>query len=481
MSKSLRHRGPDDSGIETIGPATLGFRRLSIIDLGGSHQPMSNEDESLWLLFNGEIYNYRSLREDLISRGHRFKTDGDGEVILHLYEEEGDDFVHRLNGMFGIALWDARHRRLVLVRDRLGIKPVYYHVSGKRLAFASETKALLSVPGLAADVDGEAVVGFMNYGSIPGRRTGLESVHRLLPGHLATWDETGFKERCYWDVSFCEKKRWEFGELVEATGDLLRDAVSLRTVSDVPLGAFLSGGVDSSLVASLLGELSSKPVESFSIGYGNEGAFMDETPFAAAVAERHGMNHHELILDSEDLLRDLDRVAWFLDEPCGDPAAFLTLALSEFTRKHVTVALSGVGADELFCGYRRYVGLRWQQRWLRLPSWLRNGVIRRAVEMLPEGRTSRLGDRVRLARKFVGSVDRDVRTSWALTTSYLPSHPGPLFTGDFAAASRGQYQAEAFADYWSRTENCQDAIDRVMYMDLRMYLPDQLLLLQDKM
>jgi asparagine synthase (glutamine-hydrolysing) len=481
MTASIVHRGPDDAGIEIHHPAALGFRRLSIIDLAGSHQPMSNEDDSLWLLFNGEIYNFRQNRENLLARGHKFKTTGDSETILHLYEDHGLDFVQHLNGMFAIALWDKRRRRLVLARDRLGIKPVYYAVQGSRLIFGSETKAILQAPGLAATLDREALVGYMNYSSIPGEQTCFREIRRLLPGHLAIFDKNGLTTTQYWDVDYGRQRDWNERELYEQVEETLRDAVRIRMVSDVPLGAFLSGGVDSSLIAAMMAEFSGQPVQAFSIGYGREGAFMNELEYSKAVAERYGMNHRSLILNSEDLLRDIERVVWHLDEPNGDPAAFLTLALSEFTRRHVTVALSGLGADELFAGYRRYLAVQWQHNYVKLPGALRNGLIRPALNLVPEARGRRLLNYARIARKFVASVDTDLRTSWANTVSYLPPYEGPLFQDDLAPLNRAVFRSAAFDEYWNRTQSFPAPVDRALYMDLKMYMQDQLLMLQDKM
>jgi asparagine synthase (glutamine-hydrolysing) len=363
----------------------------------------------------------------------------------------------------------------------MGEKPLYYAVTQGRLAFASEAKAFLDVPGVDRGLDREGVVGFMNYGFVPGPLTCLRGVRRLLPGHRASFDVQGFRTEPYWDLPLGASRRFEPEEIESSVEDLLRDSVRIRMISDVPLGVFLSGGVDSSLVAALMAQQSTQPVEAFSIAYGREGEFMDESPYARAVAERYGMNHHVLTLDSEDLLRDLDRVAWFLDEPCGDPAAFLTLSLSEFTRRHVTVTLSGVGADELFGGYRRYLAVRWLDRYLRIPRSLREGLIRRLAERLPESRTSRLTNYARLARKFVTSVGDDLESTWSRTVSYLPDYDGPIFTGDFRHVSRLNYRSEHFADTWRRAAAARSAIERVMYVDLRTYMVDQLLLIQDKM
>ena len=481
MTGSIAHRGPDDAGHEMHHPAALGFRRLSIIDLAGSHQPMSNEDDSVWLLFNGEIYNFQENREKLLARGHRFKTSGDSETILHLYEDHDLDFVQHLNGMFAIALWDKKRRRLLLARDRLGIKPLYYALQGGRLLFGSETKAILQAPGLRTTLDREALAGYMNYSSIPGEQTCFHEIRRLLPGHLALFDRNGLTTRQYWDVRYDRQRAWNERELLEQVEETLRDAVRIRLVSDVPLGAFLSGGVDSSLIAAMMAEFSGQPVQAFSIGYGREGAFMNELEYAKAVAGRYGMNHRSLILDSEDLLRDIERVVWHLDEPIGDPAAFLTLSLSEFTRKYVTVSLSGLGADELFAGYRRYLALQWQQKYLQLPAIVRNGLIRPALDFVPEARGNRLLNYARIARKFVHAVDGDLRQSWANTVSYLPLYDGPLFQGDLASLNRATFSAAAFDDYWKRTAEFASPVDQALYMDLKMYMHDQLLMLQDKM
>src|SRR2546422_4238862 len=480
MMGALWHRGPDDEGLMTSAYAGLGFRRLSIIDLAGSHQPMTNEDSSLWMVFNGEIYNFRPLREDLLKKGHTFKTSGDGEVIIHLYEEHGLEFVSRINGMFSIALWDAGRERLVLVRDRLGIKPLCYKVVGRHLLFASETKAILALDGPSPDLDVDAVAAYMNYSSVPGWRTCVKGIRRLLPGHLATFDRSGFSEQRYWDVRYDQQRSWGTQELHEALEAQIREAVRIQMVSDVPLGVFLSGGVDSSLVAAMMAEHSSHAVRAFTVGYGGEGAYLDETRYARRVAERYGMEYHELILDSESLLKDIERVAWHLDEPCGDPAAFLTLALSEFTRKHVTVALSGLGADEIFSGYRRYLGISWQCRYMRIPRLIRNEIIAPLVSLMPEGRTTRAGDLGRLAKKFVQSIGEDLKTSWSLTVSYLPAYDGPMFAGAFEGVRRETYRSEFFEEFWSRAAGFEDPVDRVTYVDLKMYMVDQLLMQQDK-
>src|SRR5262245_36381229 len=481
MTAAIRHRGPDDDGILLRAPAALGVRRLSIIDVAGSRQPLSNEDGCLWLVFNGEIYNYRDLRADLAARGHTLKTSGDGEPILHLYEEHGLDFVDRLNGMFGLALWDGLRERLILVRDRLGIKPLYYAANGGRLVFASETKALLEGLGGAPGLDAEAIAAYMACSSIPGWRTCFEGVRKLRPGEMAIFDRQGLQTRQYWDVRFEGRPGRSLQETVDEVDALLNDAVRMQMISDVPLGVFLSGGVDSSLLAAMMARHSDLPVQAFHIGYGPEGAVPNETPYSRMVAAEYGMDYHEIVLGSDDMLADIDRVAWHLDEPCGDPAAFLTLALSEFTRRHVTVALSGLGADEIFCGYRRYLGLAWRERYMRLPRFVRESLIRPFVGILPEGRTSLTGDLIRRARKLVRSIDADVKTTWVRTVSYLPEYDGPIFSAAFRDVRRDSYTSEFFEDYWERTRDVGDPVDRATYLDVKMYMVDQLLHQQDKM
>ena len=477
MSDMLRHRGPDDAGLEVHGPAGLGFRRLSIIDLAGSHQPMANEDKSLWLVFNGEVYNYRTLRASLQERGHRLATTGDGETILHLYEDHGLDFVHHLNGMFAIGIWDIPRQRLVLARDRLGVKPLYVARRGERLAFASETKALMELPWVQTTLDSDAIAAYLTFSSIPAPRTCFQGIGRLEPGHMAVFDRDGLNEHEYWDVHYRPRPR-PAEEIVEEVESLLEDSVRLRMISDVPLGVSLSGGVDSGIISGMMAQQSSRPVEAFSIGYAGEATFIDELSHAQRVAEQYSMNHHVLRLEPADLLGDFERVVWFMDEPCGDPAAFLTLALSEYTRRHVTVSLSGLGGDELFAGYRRHLAVRNLDRYLSVPGFLRSRMIGPLVSRLPENRSNRTLNAFRKAKRFVRMADADPRRAWLSSVSYEPPYTGRIL-GD-ALLSQGSGLGD-FDRHWERASAIPDPVDRVLYMDTKMYLADQLLLIQDKM
>lgn len=384
---TLRHRGPDDEGIwysSSAGAlqAALGFRRLSIIDLEGGHQPLSNEDGSIWVIFNGEIYNYRELRPQLEAKGHRFRTHSDTETIVHLYEEHGDDFVRHLRGMFAIALWDDARKRLLLVRDRLGQKPLFYRCEPDRLLFASELKALLQVPGAPRELDLEALDLFLTYQYVPHPRSILKGYRKLPPGHLAVYERSGLTVREYWrppyapdsdpaalaDPALTDSARWTDARWRDRLRQTLTEAVRLRMRSDVPLGAFLSGGVDSTIITGLMQSLSAQPVHTFSIGFPI--AAFDERRYAREAAAHLGTQHHEFLVEPE-AVDVLPKLVWHYDEPFADSSAIPTMYLCKVTRQHVTVALSGDGGDELFCGYGRYRAVRLASRIDRLPSSLR--------------------------------------------------------------------------------------------------------------
>ncbi|MCL4499239.1 MAG: asparagine synthase (glutamine-hydrolyzing), partial [Chloroflexi bacterium] len=294
MMGSLVHRGPDDEGIYVDGPVGLGFRRLSIIDLEGGHQPLSNEDGSIWIIFNGEVYNFQELRQDLEKRGHQFRTYTDTETIVHLYEENGPRCVEKLNGMFAFALWDAKRRRLVLARDRLGVKPLCYHLDGRRLAFGSEIQALLTDPDLSRELDPVALAQYLKLWYIPSPRTIFKSIRKLPPAHLLICEKGQVRLERYWKLDFSRKLDLTDAEWGERILDLLKDAVRIRLISDVPLGAFLSGGIDSSMVVALMSQATSRPVKTFSIGFDDE-AF-NELPYARQVAKRFGTAHYEEIV-----------------------------------------------------------------------------------------------------------------------------------------------------------------------------------------
>jgi asparagine synthase (glutamine-hydrolysing) len=352
MCDRLVHRGPDDEGYHIQGPLGLGFRRLSIIDVSGGHQPLSNEDGTVTVAFNGEIYNYLELRKGLVERGHRFATSSDTEVLVHLYEEVGERLPEYLNGMFAFAIADSRTGELFLARDRTGKKPLYYSTSvpSLRLCFASELKALVALPDFPGQVNASSVADFLALSYVPEWATIYTGASKLPPGHSLTVGRGGLRLRRYWRACFEERSRNVAGA-IEELQSLAQDAVKRRMISDVPLGAFLSGGVDSSAVVGMMAEQSSLPVKTFSIGFTSK-AF-DELEYARLAARMHGTEHHEEVV-SPSIHDVLDELCHQFDEPFGDSSAIPTLSLARMTRRHVTVALSGDGADEVFGGYRRY-------------------------------------------------------------------------------------------------------------------------------
>jgi asparagine synthase (glutamine-hydrolysing) len=353
MTDAMTHRGPNDRGTHVADGIALGVRRLSIVDVEGGHQPISNEDGSIWAVQNGELYNHREVRSRLGSRGHRFQTRCDTEIIPHLYEDAGAAFPEHLRGMFGIALWDGRERRAVVARDRLGIKPMYYAEAADLLVFASELKSLLASGLVGTELDYEAIDAYLTLGFVPGPMTPLASVKKLMPGHVLIVDPSGVRTQAFW--SYPEPAPVEM-TLDEASDRLLaglEESVRLRLMSDVPLGAMLSGGIDSSVIVGLMARQMSDPVQTFSIGF-REAGEGNELADARLVAEHFGTDHHELELSFAEETVDLGELVWYMDEPLADLSSLGFLALSELAARHVTVALSGQGADELLGGYRKH-------------------------------------------------------------------------------------------------------------------------------
>jgi asparagine synthase (glutamine-hydrolysing) len=370
MRESMVHRGPDGAGLHRSGPVGLAHRRLSIIDLEGGSQPLPNEDGSLQLVCNGEVYNHVELRPELQKQGHRFRTRSDNEVILHLYEEHGLEFVHRLNGMFAFALWDEREQRLLLARDRLGIKPLYYHANKKQLLFGSEIKAILRYPGFNPRPRLEGIPEYLVFRHLAGEKTFFLDILNLLPGHLLTVDRTGYAIRRYWappeepSEAPIPEPEWR-----RKADELLQDSVRLRLRSDVPVGTLCSGGVDSSLVTALAGRHQRSPMHTFCVGFQESG--FDERSYARLVSARYGTTHHELLIDSETFASQWPETIRLNDEPLDHPNSVAIYLISKLAKSHITVMLTGEGADELFWGYPRYqipyLTARWGA-WIRIFS-----------------------------------------------------------------------------------------------------------------
>ncbi len=382
MADSIVHRGPNDCGYYLAPGVGLGMRRLSIIDLTTGKQPIHNEDETVWVVLNGEIYNFREKRRELESRGHRFYTAADTEVIVHLYEEYGADCVGHLRGMFAFALWDVRNQSLLLARDRIGIKPLYYGVFGERLLFGSEVKSLLTVPEVDRQLDWTAVQHLFTFLATSPTRSIIDGIHKLEPGHLLTVSGgQGPAVRPYWELKFEPEHERREADVVEELLEALDEAVDLHMVSDVPLGAFLSGGLDSSAVVATMAGLSDRPIKTFSIGFGE--ADFNELKHARAVAEHLGTEHHELVLEP-DVFDVLDNLAWYLDEPFGDSSAIPTYMVSKLAAEEVTVVLSGDGGDEVFAGYDKYVVEGRERRWDPLLRMI-GPALRLGSRMIPQG------------------------------------------------------------------------------------------------
>lgn len=475
MGEVTAHRGPDDEGTHTAGPCAIGMRRLSIIDLAGGHQPLSSMDGKLWLVCNGEVYNYRELRRTLEEKGHRFKTHSDCEVLLGLYREYGDDFLVHVNGMYAFALWDGERERLLIGRDRLGIKPLYLHRNAQRLAFASEAKALLALPDVARDVDPAALESYLHLGYVPAPQSLFRGIEKLPPATLLTVERGEVRSRRYWAMPQDVDHALSESDWIEAVRERLDRAVRMQMVSDVPIGAFLSGGVDSSGVVAYMARHSDRPIRTYAIGFEGEGAerFYNELPYARRVAERFGTEHHEILV-RPDVVQLLPQLAWHMDEPVADSASVTTYLVSEFARRDVTVILSGVGGDELFGGYRRYLGHRYQRHFDRLPAWARRAAMGMA-DRLPADRHSPLLNLSRYAKGFLGGAEQSFEARYRSYVEVFPSDTA-YDLRRINGVPRWDALEAAFGKAWS-----EDPLNRMLVVDAETQLPDDLLLLTDKM
>jgi asparagine synthase (glutamine-hydrolysing) len=467
MTAVLRHRGPDDEGFHLDSHAALGHRRLSIIDRSGGHQPIANEDGSRLIIFNGEIYNHREARSFLESRGHRYRTASDTESILHLMEEEGPEGLNRLNGMWAFAVWDRERRHLILARDRLGIKPLYYAQVGPRLLFASEIKSLLASGLVSREIDPVSLEAFLECQYVPGPRTIFKAVKKLPPAHALVADASGIRLERYWRPEFRLEPVPSFEEAAARLRELMFDSVRLRLLSEVPLGVFLSGGIDSSLVVGLMSRLMDQPVKTFTIGFRGEGWF-DESPEAEAVARHFRTDHHTLTLESLDLPAYLEKAVVALDEPMADPASIPTYLISRYARQWVTVALTGEGADELFAGYDHY---RFERILARLGPL--STLAGRTAGLLP---SSLFTPRVRrvLAAAALPEPERHLRVRATLDAREVaslvcrPSSESPRATLEAVQEAEDQYRS-------------RDPVNRLLFLDLATWLHDDLLMKVDKM
>lgn len=465
---ALAHRGPDDEGFHLDQDLGLVNRRLSIIDLPGGHQPLSNEDGSVWITFNGEIYNYRELRSRLSRSGHQFHTGSDTEVIAHLFEEQGPRCVEELRGMFAFALWDCRHRRLVLARDRLGVKPLFYRISPDGITFASEIRALRCLARAPFETDPQSIYDFFTFRYIPSPRTLYRGILKLPPGHYLLADSRGVSVKRYWDLPAAAQDDVPTEHLAREVMECFQESVRLRLISDVPVGVFLSGGLDSSAIVAVMAELGAAPIRTFSVGFDEAG--YSELPSARRVAEMYSAEHQEITVTACDLAQELPRLISYRLEPVAEPTDVALYLLARLAAKSVKVALAGEGGDELFAGYPKYVAEN-------LASWtalLPRPMMRALANWLPYSKR-----RARIALEAL-SIEDEAERSVAWFAAFSPRESRELFTRDFLAAVDPAHPAKVFAEAITRDQN-RSRLKRMMYADLQIWLPDNLLLRGDHM
>jgi asparagine synthase (glutamine-hydrolysing) len=474
MADTLRHRGPDDEGFYSGPGIGFGFRRLSIIDLKGGHQPMSNEDESIWVMFNGEIYNFQELNCKYLASGHHLRTRSDTETIVHLYEELGEGCFAELRGMFAIALWDGRSKKLVLARDRVGKKPLFYAWDGRRLLFGSEIKALMAAGGLSKEMDLEALSDYFSLQYIPAPKTIYRSVRKLRPGHYLTVEGGTVREVAYWDLCFHRTRPLSEAEWCDAFVEEFRSSVKSRLISDVPLGAFLSGGVDSSSVVAVMKDYQA-PVTTCSIGFSEES--YDEANDARRFAATLGARHFERTVQPS-AIELLPKLAWHYDEPFADSSAIPTYYVSQVAREHVTVALSGDGGDENFAGYHRYQFNMWENSLREVcPLPIRKAVFGPLGRWYP---ALRWAPRMFRGKYIFETLARDPLEGYFSLMSLCPQHmKNRLFTPEVGRALAGYDSIEVFRYHYDRAPT-EDMVSRIQYVDIKTYLVDDILVKVDR-
>jgi asparagine synthase (glutamine-hydrolysing) len=463
MCSVIRHRGPDDQGVWLADGVALGMRRLSIIDLAGGHQPIFNEDESVLVVFNGEIYNYRELQQELQASGHQFRTNSDTESIVHAYEEYGDDCVKHLRGMFVFALWDRRRKRLLAARDRFGKKPLNYYWDGERLIFGSEIKSILEA-NIPRAVNPVALDEYLAYGWVPTPHTLFTGVSKLPAAHVLVYEDGQISTKRYWELPFTPTCHDDEATAIERTRELLKEAVQVRLMSEVPLGAFLSGGVDSSIVVGLMSSVMAQPVKTFSIGFEEDD--YSELPYARQVARHFGTEHHEFFVRPE-LVSVLPQLVWAYDEPFADSSMLPTYYVSKLAREHVTVVLTGDGGDEIFGGYNRYLR---EMSIHRIPGFLRF-LLGYGSMLMPESMRG---------KKRLGTWRKDLATRCAHAWAILP--PGSrssIYSPEYfkLVCEHDPYEQQM---HEFRTVSDLDVTAQQQYVDARLYLADDILVKVDK-
>ncbi|MFZ1699210.1 MAG: asparagine synthase (glutamine-hydrolyzing) [Pyrinomonadaceae bacterium] len=472
MCRVITHRGPDEQGTAVVGRAAMGMRRLSIIDLATGQQPIYNTDRTKLIVFNGEIYNYLEIKKDLEALGYKFRTNSDTEAIIHAYDHYGADCLRMLRGMFAFAIWDSREETLFLARDRVGKKPLFYNVSDGEFVFGSEMKVLLEHGGVSREIDHGALDSYLTFGYVPEELCIFKGVNKLEPGHFLIYKNGDVRTESYWDFDFSgDALGQDEDEIADDLLTRLRDAVKVRLVSEVPLGAFLSGGVDSSAVVGLMSQVMDEPVKTFSIGF-NEDSF-DELKYARVAAKHFNTDHHEFTL-TPDFVDVIDELVWHFDEPFADSSALPTYMVSKLAREHVTVVLSGDGGDELFAGYTRYVTDRNRRGLGRLPRGVRRNLIRPLSEALPHGARG---------KNYLFNISLDAAGRYIDSISHFN---GPrkrrLYSNEIRTKMNGSF-ARGEKLYRDITDNSvtEDAIENLLYLDSKTYLPSDILTKVDRM
>src|SRR5438067_37077 len=470
MTDFIGHRGPDESGIYLDGSVGLGSTRLSIIDLGNGHQPMSNVTGDIWIVFNGEIWNYKSLRKEFLEKGHQFRTNSDTETIIHAYEEYGVDCVARLHGMFGFAIWDAPRKRLFLARDRAGKKPLYYTSVNGDFLFASEIKSLLYDPRVKREVDVQALADFLSVRYVPAPATLFANIYKVLPGHWLLYEDGRVREKCYWDYTFAPTEHRPIAEYIQGIRQHVHQAVEERMIADVPVGALLSGGVDSSIVTGTMSQLTNQPINTFAVGFDVPG--FSELPYARLVAEHFGTEHHELVVKCSDLPAYWPLLTWHRDEPVSEPSDLGVYLVSQLARRHVKVVLSGEGGDELFAGYPKYV-VDWLARYYHiLPATIRDKVLMPLLDHLPYS--------MRKLKTAARTLSQPAPQRWM---AWFGTFNGQLKENILSQSTRASIDSDASRIFrrWLEKNPQRDNLSSMLYLDTKIWLPDNLLMKGDKM
>ncbi len=475
MNRCITHRGPDEDGFFIKGNVGLAMRRLAIIDLAGGQQPIFNEDRTKAIVFNGEIYNFQEIKKDLEKRGHQFYTNCDTETIVHLYDEYGADCVQHLRGMFAFAIWDETDKSLFIARDRLGKKPLLYsHQSNGDLIFGSEFTALLAHPAISREVDIEAIDAYLSFLCVPAPLTAYKNIRKLEPANWMRWKNGEIEMKRYWSPDFSQKIKITEKEAIEQTTEILRESTKLRMISEVPLGAFLSGGVDSSMVVALMAQESSQPVKTFSIGF--EEQDFSELKYAKIVADHIGAEYNEFIV-KPDALEVLPKLVEHYGEPYADSSAIPTYYVARETRKHVTVALNGDGGDESFAGYERYAAMRMAEKYYKIPEILRKNFVERTVDLIPTSEIKR--SRARDLKRFVKAASLPkVERYFRWVSAIDRQSKAELYTADFSRRVDFLDAAE-FIGQWFAKSHGSGILDATLLTDQMTYLPNDLLVKVD--